>query len=87
MINSINLVRGSTLRIILQINFMMKRLFYAILFVFFTSETSFIAEDDLDPSDRTLIRVLRSEFDDEEKGQTTLKARKTRKGKLTIPII
>jgi hypothetical protein len=66
---------------------MMKRLFYAILLVFFTSETSFIAEDDLDPSDRTLIRVLRSEFDDEEKGQTTLKARKTRKGKLTIPII
>jgi hypothetical protein len=66
---------------------MMKRLFYDILFVFFTSETSFISEDDLDPSDRTLIRVLRSEFDDEEKGQTTLKARKTRKGKLTIPII
>ena len=44
-----------------------------------SSETSFI-EGASDPSDRTLIRVLRSQFDEEEKDETTLKARKTRKG-------
>lgn len=47
----------------------------------FKAETSFI-EAGSDPSDRTLIRVLRSEFDEEEEGQTSLKARKPRKGKL-----
>jgi hypothetical protein len=42
-------------------------------------ETSFI-DGASDPSDRTLIRVLRSQFEEEENGGTALKARKTRKG-------
>ena len=48
------------------------------------TETSFI-EGASDPSDRTLIRVLRSEFDKEEKGGTALKARKTRKVETHFP--
>ena len=47
-------------------------------------ETSFI-EGASDPSDRTLIRVLRSQFDEEEKGRTPLKPRKARKVEQHFP--
>lgn len=50
-----------------------------ILFIFV--ENSLIQENS-DPSDRTLIRVLRSEFEAEEKEQASLKNnfRKSKKG-------
>lgn len=47
------------------------------------SATSFI-EGASDPSDKTLIRVLRSHFDEEENGMIAAKTRKPRKGNRRI---
>lgn len=50
----------------------------------FPLETSFI-EGASDPSDKTLIRVLRSQFDEEENGRTPFKPRKARKVEQHFP--
>ena len=50
----------------------------------FPLDASFI-EGASDPSDRTLIRVLRSEFEEEEKGRAPLKPRKARKVEQHFP--